>query len=441
MKFVKLIQLIFIVLSVPLIGNTRNLLPSPSNSKLSLNLSNLSKLVEVPALEYHIDTNKFSIGQTQGFVIEDQNPIHLNISQKALNECRLDQSAISIYVSELRNIFKDSRNLFWNDLVAIDPNIISKTERQGFSLTLDRFVFENRYDSAFVQRIKPDVNPNSNPDSNAILKSKSNFIFINCTLLNSNSWKAMLAHELIHYDLKDLNFPSWFEEGLAQIIETEIAPEHLENSKLQNLKNLTELPSPLMQEKPIVNVNAYGVNNMLLKYLMHLFGKKELLAAFHNMIDFKKQQNNLHANTGCFSKKTEIEQLLCYLTFQLGNNNMLKQFSDPNVLMRSFIVSLVLDMKYKTEDLIYNIPQWSGFNSNASQKQIKINEIGEFQRLSPTIMKQINFNKSKNEFFRVLWNDSDYLILEGADISNTRLWQKYHSGIFTHDEIIQWRPL
>jgi hypothetical protein len=84
-------------------------------------------------------------------------------------------------------------------------------------------------------------------------------------------WLPSLAHEMVHALLDGKGMDSWWEEAVAQSVESEVGGEQ-PGLALQDLGNSKRIPILLDQRRPLPDHDAYAISYLFGKYLRAMFG-------------------------------------------------------------------------------------------------------------------------------------------------------------------------
>jgi len=216
-------------------------------------------------------------------------------------------------------------------------------EQTGLLIFFDRLKSQNISNSAFFLRNYPG---RSEPA-----------LLLDCSLINSHYLAPAIAHELVHYQFRKENIPSWFEEGVAQTLEFQRGGEHPQNS-LISLSAASEFPSIFDMSRPLKSQLSYPLSFLFVRYLTDQFSSRGdshtssgLIAAMLN------PDRKLCAGTFW-------EQMICqgriYLTKTKAPPEQIRRFTAKG-LLRYFALALTLNhQKFP----YYQISDWMGSKSD-----------------------------------------------------------------------------
>jgi hypothetical protein len=169
-------------------------------------------------------------------------------------------------------------------------------------------------------------------------------------------WHASLAHELVHALFDGQDTQSWWEEGIAQLVEREaggVQPE----LDLRYLEDARTLPGLLVTRRPLPDRLSYAMSYLFASYVRASFGGWEILKAMNRPVD------------DCAGSAAFISRLSCRGWRALTDPFIAQRFADsvlrpdkmtPAGLLRYFYVALTLDDPIEPK---YRIPGWNGFKA------------------------------------------------------------------------------
>lgn len=264
-------------------------------------------------------------------------------------------------------------------------------QKNGLLVFFDRLKDHNISSSAFFLRNYPG---RSEPA-----------MLLDCSLINNRYLAPALAHELVHYQFRKENIPSWFEEGLAQTLEFQSGGEHPQNS-LSLLSENEKLPSLFDLSRPLRNKLSYPLSFLFLRYLTDQFSAVSpqgtgLIAA---MLDSDPK----------LCSGTTWEEMICrgrnFLIKAQAPKEQIHRFT-PKGLLRYFALALTLNhQKFH----YYSISDWMGFKNFTQEWPTEGLALGpgQFLRFSVKNFPLQFLNSDKEvEVYRVLSNADSYEII------------------------------
>lgn len=328
---------------------------------------------------------------------------------------------------KMRSLFSEGRSAFWNKLLRFDPGMMERFLRQPLYVSVDWFPFVRVFQSLHLV--------------DAPEKGQS-LISLDCRLFEGDPWKAHFAHELIHYSAARHDLPSWLEEMMAQLVEIDLSPVLFQ--KIGVLENHTQLPSPLSTRRPFATVQDYAMNLLLAKYLVHLYGENVVINAFSQYTAEGRFITERFQNCEAVSADM-ISHLLCSIRTQMNSNFHASaewNIDSRESLLRHFFAALILSKSASSlQTRVFRIPGWSGFRASFADRLPDRLDEAEFVRLNPSLLTQAQRRLSarNEELFRILWNESHFLILMGDQIRNTQRWHQLFNQGYENDELILWK--
>ncbi len=292
--------------------------------------------------------------------------------------------------------------IFWSPLQAVDRNLKALFERGNIFIGVGAFPFSDLFQGLFL-RDTP--------------RQGKKTIALDCRLFASGGARAALAHELVHAYFSDFKLvPSWQEEMLAQLVDSRYLPPTYE--KLNALKNETHLPSVLEEQRPFSSLRKFSMNLLFVRYLVGLYGEEIVV-------------ESLKPSPYC-SDRTGLGKIVCLIQRHRNSDDVQWKIQDAKSLLKTFAAALTMNLKDSEYSNLFSIDGWEGFQTNPLDHIPKINP-NTFVRVDRSLLGQI---KQRDNVFRLLWNEKDFLILEGGKIKNPTLWKKYHIAKPEHDELI-----
>lgn len=174
-------------------------------------------------------------------------------------------------------------------------------------------------------------------------------IVLNCDPSARKYWAHSVAHELSHFQMAHMNVDSWYEEGVAQLIELEsggIQP----TLSVEKLARTTEpLPALLENSRPLGNLLSYPMSLLFLRYISDQFGGDAVIYEMIKDTSSSCEQSQFWARAVCRGAK--------YVEARKDLANKKMRFTEKG-LIRYFAVALGMN---HSSDKVYSISDWSGF--------------------------------------------------------------------------------
>lgn len=283
-------------------------------------------------------------------------------------------SSCSISNDKLKKIINDFEkdDLFWNNIESIIKGLNKKVSEKKIFIAIDELP-KNKFEYITNFHLKD------------IPLNNQSLIVLDCKSFETNAWKAMLTHELVHASLAGTKVSTWIEEILGQIVEHSVLQDWpIEKINKLRLKNF--IPSPISQHRPFLNEESYAVNLLFGQYLIDKFGSISVLNALNPLVTEKQCPIFVDENL------RDLDIFICRLkiNYQSDVNKINFQIlSDLNgrSLLQNFIVAMMINRDEPNSKGFYKIPNWKGFlardlNQKSLDEEIpnKIIEIGSFYR-------------------------------------------------------------
>jgi hypothetical protein len=189
-------------------------------------------------------------------------------------------------------------------------------------------------------------------------------ILLDCSIAAQVFWQSSVTHELTHALLHSENIDSWFEEGLAQLMEKDaggVQPDR----EMELFRQTTLVPTLLEQRRPFPMGANYAITYLFLKYLKANFGDWPLLKAMTGLSSVSTA-----ADSTCRNKKTFYEHAVCLGQEFLMNDSPLSSLAEkmtPQGIFRFFSVAMTLN---ESSFPLYSIPDWKGFMEPFDMKSL-----------------------------------------------------------------------
>jgi hypothetical protein len=173
------------------------------------------------------------------------------IFEAAAHSCGLD---LALAARSLETLLLPESKV-WSALSNVFDTPIEQLRTHPARLLLDDFGERPRgYRSFFLRAQKPSAPP---------------AIVLDCR--RPEGWEPALAHEIVHALLVGTDVPSWLDEMVAQLVETEAGGTAPEKS-LDRLGTLAVLPVVFQTHRPLPSSESYAVNALLGRYVFARHG-------------------------------------------------------------------------------------------------------------------------------------------------------------------------
>lgn len=200
---------------------------------------------------------------------------------------------------------------------------------------------------------------------------------------------SLLGHELVHHLNQGRNISPWIDEMLAQIIEVRINGEFPLN-RYDVLARAPQAPSFFARDKTFKSTQEYAINALFGSYISQNFGGVEFLGS-------------LPAGTRTLS---DFTRALKKFTTGRGEYNWIRDYLNPQALIRHFVLALNVNMSGLNGSSIFQVPGWNGFSSETVVKSPGSFAIepGGFLRVSAKWSEKLKAlsNAAPLEVYRVL---------------------------------------
>lgn len=328
---------------------------------------------EVPRVQMNTHGQYIYVGSVPALKIASKSIVPSYYIQNV--SCEIGHQEASLLLSELL----DPNN---SVVFAMLKNFFAGNYKNNFSdliITVDNLKADVHSRPAFFI---PDIHEKS-------------MIVLDCSKKSYQSWKALLAHELVHYMNKGRKFSPWMDEMLAQVIESE-ASYGLPYQRINSLKNSKLVPSIAGDASPHSH-QEYGVNLLFGRYLYNLFGASLF-----------KQLGSGVAN---FS---ELALKISQFIEPRQEFHWLKKLGSERNLMNHFHLALNINRNILNGGKVFRVPGWSGFSES-----IKPLSAGQALELIAKMNRGESFGLSLEEFRNLLEVSS----LENLSVLNLAIFQ------------------
>ena len=317
-----------------------------------------------------------------------QIPFPVFAFEDSLSQCPLNMAQVSTQLE--RSFTKGSR--LEQALSLLDPQFLDALSHLKVTIVLDDFGGRNEIFRSFYLPNQPEKG--------------DGIIALDCSQQTQEQWESILAHEIVHVLSQDRGLESWFEEGLAQLIEVQSGGNKPWRSAA-SVKKLNLIPNVFETQRPLPSTESYGLAFLFVKYLESNWGGWPLLSALYHS-DYSpvepKEGKFLELLTSFARKFLDQAQYDSHLTAKMT----------PKGIFQNFVMALML---HRLGHPFYSLPDWPGFSSEpASNLPPYPLEKGQWIRIKP----DLNLEKMINsglEGYRVQANLKDFDIQKWSDPS------------------------
>lgn len=266
-------------------------------------------------------------------------PIKTHLFQEASATCGVTADKIS---SKLQFLLSETSPL-WNTLDRLFPKSRDQAISRGIVILIDDFSQFAGDSPEFASYYLPGSPP---------------IIGLDCSKLARSYWLPSLAHEFTHALLNGHDEESWWEEGLAQLLEKDAEGEQPVLT-LQHLETTSILPPLLETRRPLPSRESYAIAQLFVHYVQFELGGWPMLQAMSGLEDF--QSADCETDLDFLSKITCRGRAFAANTSVRLNPEKLTRSG----LLRYFAVALTLNDPATSH---YSIPEWSGWTLPRSPK-------------------------------------------------------------------------
>lgn len=257
-------------------------------------------------------------------IVLSETNIKVLIFKKAQSSCGISTANLQ---RKMQEMLSPSSSL-WKKLDPLFPNSFRMVESQRLQILIDNFSDFGSENPIFASYF---------------LRRPLEVIGLDCSARAQAYWLPSLAHEITHALLADRNVESWFEEGLAQLIETQAGGQQPELTLNSLAAKAPAVLSVREQRRPLPDRQSYAMSFLFTNYLHAAFGG---WAVLREMITSAQSQSSLD---GLIAQAAPVVPRGTLL----GPDKMTRAG-----LLRYFYMSLVMN---NSEDKRYKIPGWEGF--------------------------------------------------------------------------------
>lgn len=252
-------------------------------------------------------------------------------------------------------------------------------------------------------------------------KKSENAVILGCDQISQSYWEKSLAHELTHLLLRNHKIPTWFNEGLAQLVEHNLGGIQPE-LRLRRFQDATLIPALEGEAGLFKNKNSYGLSYLLVSYLFEHFGGWDLFSYILG-----------NTNSRC---RSEVfwETLICQGQSFLAGSGQDKKFTEKG-LLRFFAIALSLNHpKYP----LYQITKWGGFTTSPGEAPLGLLKVGPAQVFlfdsASFVTKKLTKGSKHLEIYRVVADDQRFQIFPLSHSKNAL--SVFNSQAVTNDFVV-----
>ncbi|MGZ3773256.1 MAG: hypothetical protein ACXVCY_02185 [Pseudobdellovibrionaceae bacterium] len=290
--------------------------------------------------------------------VQTRSSLSVFIFKSAYESCSLNLDEVQKRFDDILNakgiLFNSLANLFSNSQNSIYSRLSKK-----LVIAVDDFG-ERRgvFNSFFLSEV---VDTHGSPHS---------MIVLDCTQMARGYWLPSLAHEITHAlfayegERHSVDVPdSWFEEGLAELMEVNAGGMQPEmDTHVFAKTSPANIPTLLETRRPLLSKENYALSYLFVEYLYYRWGGWEMLRAMTG-------QNSLSAESPCHSRLDFLDHASCLAQNYFSNQSRppaLTEKMTRNGLLRYFAVALTLNLSSYP---MYSIPGWSGWTDLSMEPQ------------------------------------------------------------------------
>jgi hypothetical protein len=339
----------------------------------------VSQVQAATLLRPAFDTQRvFRIGAAQDASSLGVSGVDAYLFEKAALKCGRSKSDLS---AQLQDLIERSNSPVISSLQDLFPKFAIR-DLKGMQILFDSFgslisAFRSFYIPA-QQNLKATISLDCSRESRYLVPS-------------------LLGHELVHHLNQGRNISPWIDEMLAQIIEVRINGEFPLN-RYDVLARATQVPSFFARDKTFKSTQEYAINALFGSYISQNFGGVEFLGS-------------LPAGTRSLS---DFTRALKKFTTGRGEYNWIRDYLDPQSLIRHFVLALNVNLSGVNGSSIFQVPGWNGFprETVVTSPGIFALEPGGFLRVSSKWSEKLQSlaNAAPLEVYRVLKSSVQFKI-------------------------------
>jgi hypothetical protein len=264
-------------------------------------------------------------------------PLRMFVFNQALKSCALNTSELEAMFTK----FLSDESLLWTSLDKIFQNSLGKAKFKHITILIDDF---SSFAGNHPEYASYFIHDNSGP-----------IIGLDCSSSVAESyWLPSLAHEFTHALLDGDGVESWWEEGIAQLMENDIGGEQ-PNLSLKHLERAKTLPLLRDIERPLPRHENYAISYLFVNYIRHMFNDWLTLSA----MTLPSTQSE------CESQTDFVSKIACRglknLTLSMDKTDILASSQmTPKLILDHFWIALTLNDLTNAE---LQINEWKGFDS------------------------------------------------------------------------------
>lgn len=328
---------------------------------------------------------EFSYYSPQDGALFSSNEFKIFYTERAQKTCALSVNIIKAKLNSLD---------FWANFENYIPRAKDRWIDLDVTLVIDHF--ENLYperSSYFLENFP---------------QTPKHIIALDCRLFSSPLLMSKLTHEMMHSFLHSFHLPIWFEEMVAQNVESDFNSDYLKSAKAY-LSKRNYLSNPLKTEKPFSGSDRYAANLLLSEYLRQVFFKSNF---WRDVFLFKSKDISFegYSNTALFSFIRKLSKTA---------PAWIPKVLDEKTILKHFYLALVVNQQDQDNKNIFKLDGWQGFQAkplDVIDSKIDL-ESGSAIRLSFNLAKNIltkNFTPNGHQWdaFLVESSYNEYRILD-----------------------------
>ena len=288
---------------------------------IPLSVAFAEQSIDVPRISFSGDGETKVLSSVPGQFLFQGDVAKFFVVKSAEKLCGLQKgSFIQKFNQNLRELLQNEISPL---LESLDPAWKDKVARQNLTVILDDFGADRFVNWSFY---KADF-PNNGEAT----------IFLDCHPLTQTFYRSILAHELTHAVLYGRKIEMWFQESLAQLLETEAGGVRPAANVLKGLSESPVTPA-LLVDRVLKNSGEYAVTFLFGKLI---FQKESHRGGWNLVKDFLAQEDLVnHERAGLLERLAKFIQ------------------TTPADLLRDFAESLILGPQ---ASLSIRLKDWKGF--------------------------------------------------------------------------------
>ncbi len=239
---------------------------------------------------------------------------------------------------------------------------------------------------------------------------KIRMVSFDCQINSLKEWRALLIHELVHALLEDFLLPSWFEEGVAQILENDVGGKRPQQS-VEKLHMSSKIPHLLEKSRPLQSSESYGLSFLFVNFIFHHWKGWELFPSIleiaQNGVKTNCPENDFLSMITCDLKNSlEIESIDLFTREKFTQNG----------IIRFFAAAFAAQSSKKS---LLKIPYWKRMKKIpdfiSTQEKLLPGDFRVFSgRIRPKLL------DTRLEFYQIFTRDKKIQILKGSKPINLK---------------------